>query len=53
MRDNGYKRFGTLSLLAGINLLASETIPLVIGINESADFIEFLINLMRSTLSAK
>jgi transposase len=41
-RDNEYKRLGTLSLLAGIDLLTGEAIPLVRETHKSSDFIEFL-----------
>lgn len=41
-RDAEYKRFGTLSLLAGIDLLTGEAIPLVSETHKSSDFIEFL-----------
>jgi transposase len=41
-RDYEYKRPGTLSLLAGIDLLTGEAIPLVSETHKSADFIEFL-----------
>ncbi len=41
-RDYEYKRFGTVSLLAGIDLLIGEAIPLVSETHKSADFIEFL-----------
>ena len=41
-RDCGYKRLGTLSLLAGIDLLTGEGIPLVSETHKSSDFIEFL-----------
>jgi len=41
-RDYEYKRLGTLSLLAGIDLLTGEAIPLVSETHKSADFVEFL-----------
>ena len=41
-RDGEYKRLGTLSLLAGIDLLTGEAIPLVSETHKSSDFIEFL-----------
>jgi len=41
-RDCEYKRLGTLSLLAGIDLLSGEAIPLVRETHKSSDFIEFL-----------
>lgn len=41
-RDYEYKRFGTVSLLAGIDLLTGEAIPLVSDTHKSSDFIEFL-----------
>lgn len=41
-RDYEYKRLGTLSLLAGIDLLSGEAIPLVSDTHKSSDFIEFL-----------
>ena len=47
-RDYEYKRHGTLSLLAGIDLLNGEAIPLVSNTHKSSDFIEFL-----KTLNAK
>lgn len=42
MRDYEYKRLGTLSLLAGIDLLTGEAFPLVSETHKSSDFIEFL-----------
>ena len=42
MRDYEYKRLGTLSLLAGIDLLTGEAFPLVSATHKSSDFIEFL-----------
>lgn len=41
-RDSEYKRLGTMSLLAGLDLLTGEIIPLVRERHKSADFIEFL-----------
>ena len=41
-RDYEYVRFGTLSLLAGIDLLTGEAIPLVSESHKSSDFIQFL-----------
>ena len=41
-RDYEYKRLGTLSLLAGIDLLTGEAIPLISKTHKSSDFIEFL-----------
>ena len=41
-RNYEYVRFGTLSLLAGIDLLTGEAIPLVSQTHKSSDFIEFL-----------
>jgi len=42
LRDYEYVRKGTLSLLAGIDLLTGEAIPLVRDTHKSSDFIEFL-----------
>ena len=42
MRDYEYKRLGTLSLLAGIDLQTGEAIPLVSETHNSEDYIEFL-----------
>ena len=42
LRDYEYKRLGTVSLLAGIDLLTGEAFPLVSPSHKSADFIEFL-----------
>lgn len=42
VRDHEYKRLGTLSLLAAIDLLTGEAIPLVSGTHKSSDFVEFL-----------
>ena len=41
-RDGEYKRLGTVSLLAGIDLLTGEAIPLVRNSHKSSDFIQFL-----------
>lgn len=41
-RDAEYKRLGTLSLLAGIDLITGEAIPLVSETHKSSDFIDFL-----------
>ena len=41
-RDYEYVRRGTLSLLAGIDLLIGEAIPLISKSHKSSDFIEFL-----------
>lgn len=41
-RDYEYKRLGTLSLLAGIDLQTGEAIPLVSATHNSKDYIEFL-----------
>jgi len=41
-RDYEYKRLGTLSLLAAIDLLTGEAIPLVSETHKSSDFIAFL-----------
>lgn len=41
-RDAEYKRLGTLSLLAGIDLLTGEAIPIVSETHKSSDFIELL-----------
>jgi len=41
-RDYEYKRLGTLSLLAGIDLLTGEAVPLVSETHKSSDFIAFL-----------
>lgn len=41
-RDYEYKRLGTVSLLAGIDLLTGEAIPLVSSTHKSADFVRFL-----------
>ena len=41
-RDYEYKRLGTLSLLAGIDLQTGEAIPLISETHNSGDYIEFL-----------
>ena len=41
-RDYEYKRYGTLSLLAGIDLQTGEAFPLLSTTHKSADFIAFL-----------
>ena len=41
-RDYEYIRFGTLSLLAGIDLLTGEAIPYISETHKSSDFINFL-----------
>lgn len=41
-RDAEYKRLGTLSLLAGIDLLTGIAVPLVSETHKSSDFIELL-----------
>ncbi len=41
-RDYEYRRLGTLSLLAAIDLLTGEAIPLVSDTHKSSDFVEFL-----------
>src|SRR5260370_8916664 len=41
-RDHEYKRHGTVSLLAGIELLSGEVLGLVRDRHRSAEFIEFL-----------
>lgn len=41
-RDYEYKRLGTLSLLAAIDLLTGEAIPLVSHTHKSSDFVNFL-----------
>lgn len=45
MRDYEYRRLGTLSLLAAIDLQTGEAIPLVRESHNSADYIDFLKNL--------
>lgn len=42
MRDYEYKRLGTVSLLAAIDLLTGEAIPLVSNTHKSSDFVNFL-----------
>ena len=42
MRDYEYKRLGTLSLLAAIDLLTGEVVPLVSETHKSSDFVSFL-----------
>lgn len=44
-RDYEYKRLGTVSLLAGIDLQTGEAIPLVSDTHNSRDYISFLENL--------
>ena len=41
-RDYEYKRHGTMSLLAGMDLFTGEIIPLVRDTHKSSDFIDFL-----------
>lgn len=41
-RDYEYKRLGTVSLLAGIDLQTGEAIPLVSDTHNSEDYVEFL-----------
>jgi transposase len=41
-RDGEYKRLGTISLLAGIDLRTGEAIPLISETHKSVDFIGFL-----------
>ena len=41
-RDYEYKRLGTVSLLAGLNLITGEIIPLIRDTHKSSDFIDFL-----------
>lgn len=41
-RDYEYKRLGTLSLLAAIDLLTGEAVPLVSETHKSSDFVAFL-----------
>lgn len=52
-RDYGYKRLGTVSLLAGIDLMTVEAIPLVRDSHKSEDFIDLLkkqiINILKVT----
>lgn len=45
MRDYEYIRYGTISLLAAIDLLTGEAIPLVSDTHKSSDFVEFLTRL--------
>lgn len=44
-RDYEYKRLGTISLLAGIDLQTGEAIPLVSDTHTSEDYIQFLMKL--------
>jgi len=41
-RDYEYKRLGTVSLLAGMDLYSGEIIPLVRNSHKSSDFVDFL-----------
>lgn len=41
-RDYEYRRLGTVSLLAGIDLQTDEAIPLIKDTHNSKDYIEFL-----------
>jgi transposase len=41
-RDYEYKRLGTVSLLAGLNLITGEVVGLVRDTHKSSDFIDFL-----------
>jgi transposase len=41
-RDSEYKRLGTVSLLAGMDLMTGEIIPLVSETHKSTDFVAFL-----------
>jgi transposase len=41
-RDSEYVRHGTVSLLAGLDLMTGEVVPLVSETHKSSDFIEFL-----------
>lgn len=41
-RDSDYVRHGTVSLLAGLNLITGEVVPLVRETHNSQDFIDFL-----------
>ena len=41
-RDSEYRRLGTVSLLAGMDLMTGEIIPLVSETHKSADFVAFL-----------
>lgn len=42
LRDHEYKRLGTLSLLAAVDLLSGEAIPFVSDTHKSSDFVTFL-----------
>lgn len=42
LRDYEYIRYGTLSLLAAIDLLTGEAIPFISDTHKSSDFVEFL-----------
>lgn len=42
MRDYEYVRSGTLSLLAGIDLLTGEAVPYISATHKSSDFVHFL-----------
>lgn len=42
LRDYEYVRYGTLSLLAAIDLLTGEAIPFISDTHISSDFVEFL-----------
>lgn len=42
LRDYEYVRYGTLSLLAAIDLLTGEAIPFISDTHKSSDFVEFL-----------
>lgn len=41
-RDSEYRRLGTVSLLAGMDLMTGEIIPLVRDSHKSSDFVDFL-----------
>lgn len=41
-RDSDYVRYGTVTLLAGMNLITGEIVPLVRETHSSSDFIDFL-----------
>ena len=41
-RDSEYRRLGTVSLLAGLNLVDGEVVPLVRDTHNSSDFIDWL-----------
>jgi len=43
MRDAEYKRLGTVSLLAAIDLLNGKATALVSDTHKSSDYIEFLV----------